>query len=1012
MKKIIIILAIILTIYIPSQASALGSLSYFEDAVNYAHFMRIYLGVCPEIERSGDISSHSSTTIPKNKRDIAAKICTSEIKADVQRNLKFLIAINIYGSIDLKRPDYNLPGAKIEDIRAEFKDDATKVLSFSTTIYKTIGLFNRDTWHLLVDRSKSENTNVTNLLNNINEADLQLAVEKIFQSCESINSTDFKLCNDLLNIQEPDKNHNIFNPYNLNSIYLQQMFFNMHTNATNGADAIPVNIPFKTFNDEFRRNILQPTLDFGNNFNFNFSEIQPDRTALSKVKTHFVPGGSGFIIDQFAEMATRAAEGMYTSIATWFLNIRLETISDPSVKEVWQAFRNIANIIFIIMFLVVIISQISNIGLSNYAIKRMLPKLIIAVMLVNLSFYITQAVIDMSNLLGKGVYQLLVDTSKISGGFMDQYGVYTSKQGEIGDILNILLLIVAGFLAIIATLINILLLTIRDAIVIILIITSPFALVSGLSPQMQKLHDTWWKMLFNMASIYPITSFLVGGAILVDQIIMSGQDGMIMFLTAKLALFGSLVVIPFIILNAMRKIDSAIKVGGTGSIMNIPFVFDIGPDPVSTGLKTKKLFDKTGIGRLRAEQKQQRRLIKRASRTGQFWTRASLNAQHQLSKQRTDFAKNFNQSEAEELINNLYYGNDSFSSAHLRIKYNNFYNKGTNPKEIALALAMSYAQDNDSQRQSNPENILKAMNVARQNGATQAELHDATTNIIKKLDEKGDFRSLGILNANFEYNQSYGKLNSKLLHQADQLSHTISDSTVKKYHDLITKHTGTAMKDKGLFNKLQSGNMENLTPQTIPKGTVANEIFIQYLQNNPSTRDTLIENYHKLSAETQQLLGVPTQLLSALQRPPHPTPNTQAQSSVSQVNIGNQPSSPNNLQPSGQQRIQQLRQQYQSSLADEERKYRQKYAKESTNLDDPDLARKARDYAQNKLQPLFDEIHDAEEAIEFDIAIDDSIISQSDHKSAASDTTSQAYDSLEAIKQSIIDSIKANNDIK
>lgn len=865
-KNIISIIGLSLLItssLVSTPTSALGNLSYFEDMTDYANFMRIYLAICPALESGVNPTS----TMPRNKQQIAKKICTSEIKEQVKRNLSFLIGINIYGSIDLKQSYYNLPGSRIEKVRAEFKDDSTKYLGFSTTVYESIGLFNADTWKLLPDQSKTTNTSVDKLLNSISQSDIQGAVDRIFNSCASYSQKDFKLCNDLLNIQEPDKNHNIFNPYNLSSIYLQQLYFNMHTNAiNNGISSIPVHLTFSGFNDDFRQNILQPTLDFGNGFNFNFAEISPDTTALSKVKTHLVPGGSGFIIDQFATIATNAAEGMYTGIATWFLNIRLETISDPNVKAVWQSFRNIANVIFIIIFLMVILSQITNLGLSNYQLKRILPKMLVAIILVNLSFYITQAAVDISNLLGQGLYKILVDTSQLAGGFTDQYAVYTSKQGSIGDILNILLLIIASFLAVIATLINILLLTIRDAVVIILIITSPFALVSGLSPQLHKIHRTWWKALFNVTSIYPIASFLVGGAILVDQIIMSGQDGVIMFLTAKLALFGSLVVIPFIIINTMRKIDSAVKVGGVGSIMSSPLVHDIGSNPVDAGIKSKKLFDSSGIGQFRIKQKQQKKLFKNATRGGRFWAKTSLQAQQQLQKQRADFANNFTQQEASQIIDALYNGDDLNLPPNLRIKYQTFRDKTVSRKEIALSLAIAYTQDNTSLQQTQPATVLKAMSIARDNKATQAEMQDVTNNVMKKLDEKGDFRSIGIIKATNIHNQSYGKFDQKLLQQADQQSHKVTDPQVKTYHDLIAQHTEEALAGKGLFNNVQSGALEKLTPNTIPKNSIANEVFIKHLDTNPSARNVVLNNYHKLSADTQTILGAPPKLIDKLRQ--------------------------------------------------------------------------------------------------------------------------------------------------
>ena len=56
--------------------------------------------------------------------------------------------------------------------------------------------------------------------------------------------------------------------------------------------------------------------------------------------------------------------------------------------------------LFIILLLVVIFSQITGVGIDNYGIKKILPKLIIAAILINLSYWICVAFVDLSNILG------------------------------------------------------------------------------------------------------------------------------------------------------------------------------------------------------------------------------------------------------------------------------------------------------------------------------------------------------------------------------------------------------------------------------------------------------------------------------------------------------------------------------------------------------------------------------------------------------------------------------------
>ena len=74
--------------------------------------------------------------------------------------------------------------------------------------------------------------------------------------------------------------------------------------------------------------------------------------------------------------------------------------------------RNIANIIFIIAFIFVIYSQLTSMGISNYGIKRMLPKIIVAAILINLSYYICAVLVDTSNIIGAQLQNLLVNIRK------------------------------------------------------------------------------------------------------------------------------------------------------------------------------------------------------------------------------------------------------------------------------------------------------------------------------------------------------------------------------------------------------------------------------------------------------------------------------------------------------------------------------------------------------------------------------------------------------------------------
>ena len=105
--------------------------------------------------------------------------------------------------------------------------------------------------------------------------------------------------------------------------------------------------------------------------------------------------------------------------------------SEGSVYSYWSKIRDYANILFVIFFLFVIYSQITGYGLDNYGIKRMLPKLIVGVIAVNVSFYICGLLIDLSNVVGSSAFNF-ISTAAVGG--MPAGDWNDSEQGWISSI--------------------------------------------------------------------------------------------------------------------------------------------------------------------------------------------------------------------------------------------------------------------------------------------------------------------------------------------------------------------------------------------------------------------------------------------------------------------------------------------------------------------------------------------------------------------------------------------------
>lgn len=854
------------------QVKIMNDAPDFKDLVEYAEYAKFWLGICPAIVKSRqdnpDISLSAIKSINKQLQtegaELALKICTAEQQDEVKDFIKYLLSINVYGSCDLRLANsvYNLPGAVCE---IKIKSGNGNFSERTETSYSEITLFNPSVAEFFTNTIGSGVDVDFDVFKKIYQNDdIAARTNTIFNSCSGQPNTDqYIICNKLLNTSEGSVNQNLFSPTNLSANYLQQMHFNMLDNANLINDGV-YNINFKKeFTDEFGRDFLNPTILFGRNHDFKFKSIGVNND-LAKAKVHLVPGGLGWLIDMLTSSLTKAAEGAYKVLANWFLVIKVEVFANAAVKQVWSNFRDIANVCFVLIFIVVVFSQLTGRGLSNYSIKKILPKLIASVILVNLSFYITQAAIDISNIIGKSLFNLLVGIPQLSGGFVREYSKFEAVAGSIANIISILLLAFVSLLSLLATIANIMLLAVRDAVVLLLIIVSPVALVSGLSNATSRFFSIWSKTLFSVLSIFPIISGLVGGALLVDQILMSDQDtGMLLFLTSKLALFGSLTMIPLIVTKTMSQITGTLSIGGIGLFGKIPS--PLGRSPGEAVSKAYRFYGNSRFGKFAANRKQQRNLMKRASKSGSFWARAATQAQGQLASQRQKNAEMFSQSEAEALVDFMANGNSSNISNQTMAKYNVVKNT-YGAKETALALAMAQSSDNKSENQTNGHNILKAMNIAKQNGASQSDLKTVTESVLKQLKDKKDFRSTGLIKANLDYhNGEYGEFDQKLLSQADQHSKNIpSDSNVQNMNNLINKHTQESMRQHVVADQQNNGLLQNLSANSIAAGSVANEVFIKEVASSKSNRDNLIRNYHLISPEVQDIIGIDHNLMNQI----------------------------------------------------------------------------------------------------------------------------------------------------
>ena len=280
--------------------------------------------------------------------------------------------------------------------------------------------------------------------------------------------------------------------------------------------------------------------------------------------------GIGWLVCPVMNFVAGINDAAYSAISG-FLDIKPAILSDGNnsgAKQGWEFFRNIANAIFAVIFLWIIFSQISNVGVSNYGIKKILPRLIIGALLVNLSYYLCQIFVDLSNILGHTLKDALESGAGEIGANSEATGlgseIIAKILGLTGAGLFIALAVglptlAAGFLAIMTVFI---ILVVRQAGIILLIAMSPMAFAAWLLPNTEDLFKKWIKMFRGLLLVFPIISLLYGAGKLAGAVLASNatvdpnNPDETMQLVALAATTMPLIATPFVLQNSLSSLGS------------------------------------------------------------------------------------------------------------------------------------------------------------------------------------------------------------------------------------------------------------------------------------------------------------------------------------------------------------------------------------------------------------------------------------------------------------------------
>ncbi|MEP7205233.1 MAG: hypothetical protein ABI716_03515 [Candidatus Saccharibacteria bacterium] len=306
----------------------------------------------------------------------------------------------------------------------------------------------------------------------------------------------------------------------------------------------------------------------------------PGDSKVPKTTSSCTVDGIGWIVCPVLKFMGTITDSAFNFLAGNFLETKADVVADPTTQNAWSLMRNFANVAFVIAFLIIIFSQMTSVGITNYGVKKMLPRLVIAAILVNLSFVICQIAVDISNILGyslKSMFDNLqsftlspttVGESTETNGWQVAGLVGGAVAGGTAMLLAVTVPVLMA--ALLALMLIVLILFGRTALIILLVIVSPLAFVAYLLPNTEQWFKKWYKMFASLLLVFPLIAIVVGASGLAAGILnkAAGGDKMLQVVAIGVATI-PLFIVPSLLKNSLSAAGAiGAKLAGYSSKAN------------------------------------------------------------------------------------------------------------------------------------------------------------------------------------------------------------------------------------------------------------------------------------------------------------------------------------------------------------------------------------------------------------------------------------------------------------
>ncbi len=249
------------------------------------------------------------------------------------------------------------------------------------------------------------------------------------------------------------------------------------------------------------------------------------------------------------------------------LEIDKDKYTNPTLKQAWVSIRNIAYIILIPVMLVMVIGTALGVEVfSAYTIKKALPRMVIAVIFITFSWYITAFLINFFNVIGSGVLGLLTQPFRAEmdavcqNGDLDLACLFSvdpsSGNGALRAVLAlpqalaigvglIIFLIFFGGTILLATGAAFMVLLARQVFIIALLLMAPLAILAWIFPGNDKLWKTWWSAFSKLLIMFPLIMAIIAVGRIFAFLLNTGETNVLTAIMKLIAYILPYIFIPF-----------------------------------------------------------------------------------------------------------------------------------------------------------------------------------------------------------------------------------------------------------------------------------------------------------------------------------------------------------------------------------------------------------------------------------------------------------------------------------